>query len=326
MRNLSSAILCALGLAGLWQAPALAQATRTWVSGVGDDANPCSRTAPCKTFAGAISKTAAGGEINCLDPGGFGAVTITKSIAIVCDNTEAGILVSGTNGVVVNAGATGIVTLKGLDFEGLGTGINGINVLSAGAVHVHKVQIRGFRGAGGSGINFAPSTGAPELYVADSYITDNGSSATTGGITIRPTATGSANVSINRVQLENNSSGITADGSASTGVAVNFALRDSVVAGNTNNGVTGTTTASHAAISGMIYNTAVSANAGVGINANGVAASGLGSAVIRVGSSVIAQNVSGVTQTGSGQVRSYTTNQVNGNLNSETFTLFDPLK
>ena len=66
----------------LFSAPAHAQATRTWVSGVGDDANPCSRTAPCKTFAGAISKTAAGGEINCLDPGGFGAVTITKAITI----------------------------------------------------------------------------------------------------------------------------------------------------------------------------------------------------------------------------------------------------
>jgi hypothetical protein len=61
---------------------AQAQATRTWVSGVGDDANPCSRTAPCKTFAGAISKTAPCGEISVLDPGGFGAVTITKSITI----------------------------------------------------------------------------------------------------------------------------------------------------------------------------------------------------------------------------------------------------
>src|SRR5438477_3797204 len=49
---------------------AFAQATRTWVSGVGDDVNPCSRTAPCKTFAGAISKTAGGGEIDVLDPGG----------------------------------------------------------------------------------------------------------------------------------------------------------------------------------------------------------------------------------------------------------------
>src|SRR3981189_2042081 len=81
--------------------PAQAQATRTWVSGVGDDANPCSRTAPCKTFAGAISKTATGGYINCIDPGGFGAVTITKSISIICTGVQAGVLVSGTNGIIV---------------------------------------------------------------------------------------------------------------------------------------------------------------------------------------------------------------------------------
>ena len=104
----------------LASAPAHAQATRTWVSGVGDDANPCSRTAPCKTFAGAISKTAPAGEINVLDPGGFGAVTITKSITIRADHVEAGVLVSGTNGIIVNAGATDTVVLEGLDIEGLG--------------------------------------------------------------------------------------------------------------------------------------------------------------------------------------------------------------
>src|SRR5215468_11638670 len=79
-----------------------AQATRTWVSGVGNDADPCSRTAPCKTFAGAISKTADGGEINCLDPGGFGTVTITKSMTIDCEGTMGSILASGTNGVNIN--------------------------------------------------------------------------------------------------------------------------------------------------------------------------------------------------------------------------------
>src|SRR6266852_5913481 len=84
--------------------PAAAQATRTWISGVGDDVNPCSRTAPCKTFAGAISKTAAGGEINCLDPGGFGGVTITKSITFSCE-VEAGVLVAGTNGITINNAA-----------------------------------------------------------------------------------------------------------------------------------------------------------------------------------------------------------------------------
>src|ERR1700681_4351769 len=85
-------------------APASAQATRTWVSGVGDDVNPCSRTAPCKTFPGAISKTAIGGEINCLDPGGFGGVTITKAITISCEAGTAGVLVQGTNAIVISAG------------------------------------------------------------------------------------------------------------------------------------------------------------------------------------------------------------------------------
>src|SRR6266550_4247623 len=86
----------------LWAGTAQAQAPRTWVSGVGDDVNPCSRTAPCKTFAGAISKTAAGGEIDVLDPGGFGAVTITKSITIDGTGTFASILSSGVQGVIVN--------------------------------------------------------------------------------------------------------------------------------------------------------------------------------------------------------------------------------
>src|SRR3954451_11219280 len=89
--------------------PVQAQATRTWVSGVGDDVNPCSRTAPCKTFAGSISKTAAGGEIDCLDPGGFGAVTITKAITIDCSGTFGSILASGTNGIIVNAGVNDVV-------------------------------------------------------------------------------------------------------------------------------------------------------------------------------------------------------------------------
>ncbi len=107
MRNVIwiAALLCGAGVLLAPMTPAHAQATRTWVSGVGDDANPCSRTAPCKTFAGAISKTAAGGEINVLDPGGFGAVTITKSITIDCDTVAGGVLSSGTNGIVVNAGA-----------------------------------------------------------------------------------------------------------------------------------------------------------------------------------------------------------------------------
>src|SRR6476469_1665418 len=109
---------------------ARAQATRTWVSGVGDDANPCSRTAPCKTFAGAISKTAANGEIDCLDPGGFGGVTIVKSMTIDCGGVAGGILSAGTNGVVISAGVNDRIVLRNLNIDGVGTGVNGVRFLA----------------------------------------------------------------------------------------------------------------------------------------------------------------------------------------------------
>src|SRR5579871_3605768 len=140
---LSIATLCC-GIAAmlLIAAPANAQATRTWVSGVGDDANPCSRTAPCKTFAGAISKTATAGEIDCLDPGGFGAVTITKPITLDCGSGVGSILVSGTNAIIVNITSLGTsddVIIRNLALEGLGTGLDGISVL-AGNVYVENVK------------------------------------------------------------------------------------------------------------------------------------------------------------------------------------------
>src|SRR3954464_11745606 len=132
-------------------ASAMGQATRTWVSGVGDDANPCSRTAPCKTFAGAISKTATGGEINCIDPGGFGGVTITKALAIKCRYTEGGVLVQGTNAIVVNAPGAANVTRAGRDINGpnhtASPGLNGIRILSAKRVHITDNEIYGFNGA-----------------------------------------------------------------------------------------------------------------------------------------------------------------------------------
>src|SRR6516225_10014511 len=120
-----------------------AQATRTWVSGVGDDANPCSRTAPCKTFAGAISKTAVSGEIDALDPGGFGAVTITKSITLDGTAGLAGVLVSGTNAIVVSAAGSDVI-IRNLDLNGLGTGLAGILIVQAGDVRIENCKIYGF--------------------------------------------------------------------------------------------------------------------------------------------------------------------------------------
>src|SRR5712692_256601 len=130
------AVAAVLGVVPLFARPPMAhaQATRTWVSGTGDDVNPCSRTAACKTFAGAIPKTAAGGEIDVLDPGGFGAVTLTKAVTIDGGGNLAGVLVSGMNGI--------------------GTGLNGIRFLSGKGLIIEKCQIYGFTQAG---IDFEPS-------------------------------------------------------------------------------------------------------------------------------------------------------------------------
>jgi nitrous oxidase accessory protein NosD len=164
----SVAILIAATGLGLSALPASAQATRTWVSGVGSDANPCSRTAPCSTFSGAISKTAAGGEIDCLDPGGFGAVTITKAITIDCNGVAGGILASGVNGVIVNAGVNDRIVLRNLSIQGVGTGINAIRFLAGLHLTVENVRISGFTTIG---IDVSKSASG-NLYVRDTYITN----------------------------------------------------------------------------------------------------------------------------------------------------------
>jgi hypothetical protein len=173
-----------------------AQATRTWVSGVGDDANPCSRTAPCKTFAGAISKTATGGEINVLDPGGFGGVTITKAISIISECIEAGVLVSGTNAIIVNPPAASKVLLQGLDIEGLGTGLQAVHIISAAKVTIQHCSIRNFTL---NGVNIAGPAGTRTL-VTECHIYGN-----TGGVNVG--SAGVANVGlVMGTVMDNNSS------------------------------------------------------------------------------------------------------------------------
>src|SRR5437016_2244257 len=150
------------------------QASRTWVSGVGDDANPCSRTAPCKTFAGAISKTAAGGEIDALDPAGYGAVTITKAITIDGGGGQvASVLVSGTNGIVVQANAqTDVVILRNLRINGIGSGLNGIRFLSGKDLNVENCYIFGFTQ---NGVDIALNQAfAASAHIINTIIKNNG--------------------------------------------------------------------------------------------------------------------------------------------------------
>jgi hypothetical protein len=182
-----------------------AQATRTWVSGVGDDANPCSRTAPCKTFAGAISRTANAGEINVLDPGGFGAVTITKSITIRSDHIEAGVLVSGTNGIVISALATDTIVLEGLDIEGLGTGLNGVQILAGKSVYVIRCAIRHFTQ---NGVNMTSNSAGARVFIRDTTINLN-----TGGVNVQGNGVGNVASIFNTLVDSNTSFAVQANGS-----------------------------------------------------------------------------------------------------------------
>lgn len=292
---------CALFLLLAWAVPAGAQATRTWVSGVGDDANPCSRTAPCKTFAGAISKTAAAGEINIIDPGGFGAVTITKSISIEADGSTAGVLASGTNGIVVNAGPNDVVVLRGLVIEGIGTGLNGINFLAGGTLIVEDCTINNFSQRG---INFAPS-GPSQLIVRRTRISNNLNSFNGGGILIKPGAGGSASALIEQVRLDRNLFGVRADDNSRVNI------RGTVAMLSTNNGFLAFA-ASLPSTMDIVDSAAIQSTSANVINA-GVKSSGA-NALVRLNNVAITGNAAnGILGENGGQVLSFGNNKNAGN-------------
>lgn len=186
-----------LGFASIAQA----QATRTWVSGVGDDANPCSRTAPCKTFAGAISKTAAGGTISVLDPGGYGAVTITKAITIDGTGQIASALAAGTNGIVINAGANDNVVLRNIDINGAGTGFDGVRILSAKSVTLDGVNIQQFTS---QGMEILPTVNPVKVHLRNCQIRNN----TSHGILVIPVAPATVQLTVEDSHFTQNQNAI----------------------------------------------------------------------------------------------------------------------
>jgi hypothetical protein len=274
-----------------------AQATRTWVSGVGDDANPCSRTAPCKTFAGAISKTAAGGEIDALDRGGFGAVTITKSITIDGGELSSGILAALVNGVIVNLpNATDKVTLRNLSINGAGNGLNGIRFIQNGKLHVDNCRIYGFGGNTGRGIDFAPTALNTVLTVQHSFIHDNFGA----GIALVPAATGSVFASIDNTRLENNANGFVAQDKS------NAVVHNSRASHNASNGFLANGSANGDPT--MFLESSVSAYNGT----NGIRSQGSAGVRIRLSNTAITGNATGIS-VGTGEIKSFGNNHNTGN-------------
>jgi len=269
-------------------APAHAAQSRTWVSGVGDDANPCSRTSPCRTFAGAMGKTVANGTINCLDPAGYGTVTITQSMTIDCHEILGSVLVpEGVTGIVINIDPKDTlrtVRLRNLDISGAGVGSEGISILAAAAVIVEDLEITGLVK---NGISDARAESGTLLVVKNTTVANN------AGVAIQIGATQPDNVVLDNVQAIKNSFGVAiAKGNSVT-------INRSVFAGNSKSGIQADSGAQMTLDSSVVSN-----------NVTGVSTSG----TVALANTDITYNGTGV----SGVTSSFGTNRIFGNTSAGT--------
>jgi len=302
MRKINAITLFALIVAATTMV--YGQASRTWVSGVGDDANPCSRTAPCKTFAGAISKTAAGGEIDALDPGGFGALTITKAITLDGGGGQvASVLVAGTNGIVVQAGPNDVVIIRNLRINGIGTGINGIRFLAGLDLNVENCYIFGFTT---QGVDIALNQGTQaSVHILNSVMKNNGGDGVKATNAISPAV--EVGISHSAAILDNNG----VEAAAHSHVVIS----NSVFENGTGAGVLAGDAANSDAILTVDHSDMAFNNNGLQGNAGGF--------VIAADNRVSFNNTNGSFQNG-GQVLSYGTNRINNNGATGTVTAQSP--
>ena len=266
--------------------------TRTWVSAAsGSNSNPCTRALPCATFAAALAQTSAGGEIDVLDPGDFGPVTINKSVSIyggssgVADATPS----PGTSGIVVSAGSSDVISLQGLIFDGFNaSGNSGIVFTSGAKLRIENCTVQGFTT---SGITFSPGAGSAattQLVVADTTILNNAT-----GLVIQPTGGIAANVRLRWLRLDNNAGeGLRVDGTGGTG-AINVAIADSTASFNAGNGIDAVSGPGN--VTTDIIRVVAASNGSAGIQSN--QASG-GTASVTVGSSMLAPMPSACRQPG----------------------------
>jgi hypothetical protein len=274
--------------------PTHAQLARTWVASTGNDANPCSQAAPCRTLAGALPRTNAGGEINILAPGDYGAVTINKAISVIYDSGG----LAGVTAITISAGAGDAVYLRGLSIEGLGTGFRGIYFTAGKSLIVQNCVIRHFTG---DGIRFQPRASSV-LAISDTLVADNGAS----GIFVTASGSGVVKAALDRVRLYNNNSGLYVNGNASTGV-IDVTVADGVAARNTLSGFGAESSTSHARTSLFLIR-AVSAHNGTGILAAGV------NAFVRSAQSTVTGNSVGWAAGSGGTLWTYGDSYIDGNI------------
>jgi hypothetical protein len=281
-----------------------AQATRTWVSGVGDDLNPCSRTAPCKTFAGAISKTASGGIIDALDSGAYGAVTVTKPITIEGNGVLASILHGSVTGILINIapGSGRNVVLRNLLIDGSGTtlGTNNIRFIAGDSLIVEDCYLKSTTGAG---IDFEPDSGTGRLIVRNTSITQE-----VNGILVKPAAGATAG----RATIWDT----TVTGCSGAGVRAedksDVTVYHSVVSNNAGAGIFAFSAAANG--TAVVVNHCEASHNGSGLKTQG------GNALLRVSDSMIVGNSTGLDHAAGGALESFLNNVFTLNSTPGTFT------
>ncbi|HZF12574.1 MAG TPA: hypothetical protein VFE33_27610 [Thermoanaerobaculia bacterium] len=293
-------VLCAVSLLLAVSPAAQATISHTWVASTGSDTNACTRSAPCATFAGALAKTSAGGEIDVADAGDYGPVTISQAVSIEAVGVLATIQVTSGNAITVTAGSSDVVVLRGLTLEGQGTATHGISFSTGGSLYVENCRINRF---GTNGVNFVP-TAASKLFVTDTITRNNGGSSGCG-VYVQPGNLGFATASIDGLRTENNVCGV-------KGVdAVNITIRNSVAA---NNGFTGFTVAEVGNLPLMlIENSATVHNGTNGVWSNGQAPGSPQPPVIRMNNVTVTDNGTGLSSTGGGLILSFGNNKNDGN-------------
>jgi hypothetical protein len=298
LSRILSAAAVSLALATVAQA----QATRTWVSGVGDDVNPCSRTAPCKTWAGAISKTAPGGEIDALDPGGFGTVTITKSITLDGGYNFGSTLASGTTGILVNAGATDTVNIKRISINGANGGLFGVRVLQAKQVNIEYCEIFGFTGSPGRGVSVEPTT-ATSVSAFNIYRTVIEHNAGSGVALFPPGGIFPTRVDVNIAESKISDN---ANAGVSSGVFIGEGGKASISQCEiTRNDFAGVDAGGSTSPSLVVVTNSNVSNNGIGVHTGGAG-------VIRIGGNNIGNNVNSSFNVGGGQIQTHGNNQIQG--------------
>jgi hypothetical protein len=302
-RIMLSVVLCAMLASWHCTTPAQAQ-SRVFVAALGSDANPCTFSAPCRSFQKAHDTVTAGGEIDVLDPAGYGALTITKPISIQ-GHGYAGLAVPSGDGITINAGSADKISLRGLLLDGIGTGASGIAFSNGASLDIQDCVIRNFAV---DGINFQPGASSA-LLISGAHIAAN----LITGINVVPPPSGTLTGAIERVVSKGNGSNGAGSGFrlfATSGTATTvFTIAESVMSNNANNGIgvfggggPSTVTVWHSAISNN--------------NANGLLASG-NTAVIRVTRSMITGNDTGLSTQNSGSIVSFGDNSLAGNTTSD---------